>query len=137
MKKLILLVVFTLPLMAQAQPPEGQDWWACQSVESAGVRFKDGKWEITRFNHDERFVLIGDETNLVTLDSVGKVFGTSPEDINCEAWQNQVSCASIFGESFMFNIETARGCQVRLLGSTDADDKRDSVYVEPFECIKG
>ena len=137
MKKLILLVVFTLPLMGQAQPPEGQDWWACQSVESAGLHFEDGKWKLTWFNHDDRFILIGDETNLVTVDSVGKIFKTQPQYIECGVESSRVSCISVFGESFMFDIQTARGGTSNLTGSTVAGVRRDTIDVTPFECAKG
>ena len=110
MKKLILLVAFTLPLMAQAQPPEGKDWWACQSVKAGGLHWNNGQWKSTGFHHDERFILIGDDENVVTLESVGKVFGTRPDQIVCRLifHASRVSCISEFSETFVFDSTTVR-----------------------------
>ena len=60
MKKLIVLIICNLPLMGQAQPSEGQDWWACQSVASSGLTYEGGQWKPQNFAHNKRFILIGE-----------------------------------------------------------------------------
>ena len=71
MKKLIALLAVTLPLVGQAEPPEGQDWWACQSVAAGGLIWEKPSWRATRFNHDFRFILIG-VNNTITEASAAK-----------------------------------------------------------------
>ena len=139
MKKLILLIALTLPLMGQAQPPEGQDWWACQSVEAGGLIWKNGQWESTGFKHDDRFILIGDTGNIVTVESVGKIFGTKVEDIACVVGlrRDKVSCISEYGETFIFSRETNQGATGHIYGAINAGNDRDTVTVQPFECAKG
>ena len=140
MKKLILLIGLTLPLMGQAQPPEGQDWWACQSVESGGLIWKNGQWKSTGFNHDERFILIGDEENIVTLESIAKAIGAFPDWLVCNLWPraNTVSCISRSSETFVFDSAAAKGATGNMFGSMMLmKDYKDTLNITVFECAKG
>ena len=136
MKKLILLVVFTLPLIAQAQPPEGQDWWACQSIEKAGLNFEDGRWMPKKFKPDRRFILIaGDEG--ITKASASKAMDANEWGVFCSSSNvdGDIFCISHWvGVSLAFDKDTGKGAMSNILGGIY---NSDSLSVEPFECVKG
>ena len=142
MKKLIALLAVALPLVGQAQPPEGKEWWACQSVESGGLIWENGRWRATLFNHDERFVLIAEGGGL-TKASVAKAMDSPETALICsyENVQGNTFCVSRWtGISFAFNPETGLGAMGGILGAIyepSADGLRDSMSVTPFECAKG
>ena len=135
MKKLILLVVFTLPLMAQAQPPEGQDWWACQSIASAGLIYELGKWEATGFISEQKFILIADGDSLSTS-SVLKA-GIEPKPKCRVSTLGKISCTDTLGGSLLFNKALGRGAISQIYGGASDGDTRDTLSVTPFECTKG
>ena len=58
MKSLIAIAALLASMSVCAQRPEGQDWWACQSVAAAGLIREDNRWKTAAFNHDARFTLI-------------------------------------------------------------------------------
>ena len=142
MKKLVALLAVALPLMGQAQPPEGQDWWACQSVEYGGLKWENGKWKGTLFNHDKRFVLIAEDGGL-KKSSVAKAMDAYPEELICS---NQNVAGHIFclsewtGDSFGFDPQTGNGSIGGILGAVlepSANGSRDTLGVTAFECAKG
>ena len=142
MRLLISLITILLPLSASAQPPEGQDWWACQSVESAGLNWEDRQWKTTRFKSNERFILIAEGDGL-QKESVAKAMGTSTGAIECpEAMGLEFFTYCIdeyMGTSFAFHSKNGQGTIATIFGgvqSSDRDD-RDSLTVMPFECTKG
>ena len=139
MKKLIALLAFTLPLVGQAQPPEGQDWWACQSVAAAGLIREDNGWKTAAFNHDARFTLIADGDGLSTesaamaldvLHDVGRV--------SCEVDGLDVFCVSnLVGTSLTFRQDTGRGAIAETLSAAQRANSGTAVSVTAFECAKG
>ena len=137
MKKLILLVVFTLPLMAQAQPPEGQDWWACQSVQNAGLIYQSGAWESVYFSDELKFVLIADVSSLTT-ESVYKAGITTKAECRANPFTlGTVSCTDISGGHLFFDKRLGRGAISHIYGGAMDGDVRDTLSVTPFECAKG
>ena len=140
MRLLISLLTILLPLSASAQPPEGQDWWACQSVESAGLIWKDQRWNPSSFTYDERFILIAEGDGL-QKESVAKAMGVSASRLQCFAPYGVTNCLStIAAESFTFNPGSGEGAIGKIIGGAIHDRKkeyRDSLAVTPFECTKG
>ena len=138
MRLLIPLLTILLPLSASAQPPEGQDWWACQSVASAGLRWEDRQWKTTKFKHDERFILIAEGDGL-QKESVAKAMGTSIDSIECRKWLVTFCISEASGESLGFMPDTGNGAITSIFGGVQASGReiRDTVAVTPFECTKG
>ena len=142
MKKLILLVVFTLPLMAQAQPSEGQDWWACQEVQAAGLAWEGGNWVATGFEVSKRFLLVADGEGL-TQHSVSRAMDVNLDSVICTSdnAQGQTFCiCKLTGKSLGFDRRTGMGAMGNIFGALwepVQNDYRDSLDVAPFECVKG
>jgi hypothetical protein len=137
MKKLIALLAFTLPLVGQAQPPEGQDWWACQSVKAGGLHWKNGQWKTTGFNHDDRFILIS-QGQSITLESAAKAMDVG--EVSCSvSYSGKVTCVGKTGTTLMFSPETGNGGISELMGAVGSSDDqyRDTLSVLAFECAKG
>lgn len=139
MKKLILLVALALPLMGQAQPSEGQDWWACQAVQSAGLSWEDGRWEAARFRADNRFILVA-RGNGITTESAAKAMETNVGGVTCSSPNSagHVYCISNWvGTSLVFGTRTGNGAIAEILGGASDGDTKDTLSVDPFECVKG
>ena len=66
MKSLVAIAALLASMAVCAQRPEGEDWWACQSVAAAGLIREDSRWKTAAFNHDARFTLIADGDGLST-----------------------------------------------------------------------
>ena len=143
MKKLCLLLSLWLPLTSQSQPPEGQDWWACQSVARSGLTYENRKWQGSDFEHDKRFVLISDGENL-DAESVAKAMFVSlkPEDVICNPplFKRSISCysnTSAVAVSLHFDRKYGNGAIHFGDGGGKPGGYRDSLYVTAFECAKG
>ena len=145
MKKLILLIAMTLPLMGQAQPPEGAEWWACQAVASAGLNWEDRQWQPARFKPNKRFILVAGDDG-VSKASVAKALGMpSGGEIglicSSDNIANDTFCINNWtGQSFGFRPLTGKGALGGMTGAMmEPEDNgyRDSNYVTPFECVKG
>ena len=95
MKKIWTLILLVTPFMSQAQPPEGQDWWACQSVQAAGLVWEGGNWVATGFEVSGRFLLVADGEGL-TQHSVSRAMDVLPAALHSTAVQLvcQVRCCS-------------------------------------------
>lgn len=134
MKKLIALLAVALPLVGQAQPSEGQDWWACQTVENAGLIYRSGKWESTYFSGELKFILISDGNSLTT-ESVYKAGITV--DAECRSDFDTVTCFDMAGGQLIFDTTLAQGAISQIYGGLQGGDDRDTLHVKPFECAKG
>lgn len=139
MKKLIALLAVNLPLAGQAQPPEGQDWWACQSVKAGGLSWENQQWNSATFAHSKRFILIADGDGL-TPESIVKATGAiGSEFAECVDEGVGIYCITALGTSFGFNPATETGVITEIAGGVVGPmfDTRDTVSVMPFECAKG
>lgn len=141
MRLLIPFLTILLPLSASAQPPEGQDWWACQSLASAGLGWKDQQWKTEGYNHNERFILIAEGDGL-SKESVVKAMGSSERSIECRVETVNTYCFNFgSGTSFGFNPNTRAGAIGQIFGGIHifepGTDYRDSMLVVPFECVQG
>ena len=136
-KKLITALAILLPTSAVAQPDK--DWWACQPVESVGLKWEDGKWNVKAFEPDPLFVLMSDGEGVLTQDSVAEVFGKDPGNIKCSKMSTgHVSCANASGDSLYFDPNTANGGYSYMFGASQqqTDKIKDAVSVSAFECIR-
>ena len=134
MKKLIALLAVALPLMGQAQPPEGQDWWACQSVENAGLVYRSGKLESTYFSDEHKFILVADGNSL----KKGSLPDLLEMGVECRSnFFEAVVCSDELGGSLIFSPVTGQGAISTIFGGVMVGDKKDTLHVTPFECAKG
>lgn len=140
MKKLIALLAVTLPLVGQAQPPEGQDWWACQHVEAVGMRFDEGVTRPLFFEPDGPFVLVLSEdgkslTNETGANAMGRLSAT------CDPSDNLIlTCTSPYYSTLHFNKKLGYGAVVNMYGAVTKAVKpnpRNDSVLSYFECAKG
>ena len=142
MTKPLLAILLLLPLSGYTQPPEGQDWWACQSVASSGLQHDDGEWRATDFEHDYRFILIAEDESL-NRDSVAKAALPSSRGDNwsCNDFASSVTCYLDVGAllfSLSFDKTNGNGAMHVGDGSVGAPgDYPDRLIVTAFECAKG
>ena len=139
MKTIWTLIFLVTPWMAQAQPPEDKDWWACQSVENSGAIWEGGQWKPRTFKLNDRFILIGEGAG-VTKASVTKVLGVKESDLECQPaiLYGETYCfVWLTGTSFGFSAKTGNGAIGRIYGGLDDGAKRDTINVKAFECAKG
>lgn len=116
---------------------------ACQSDESAGLDWSNGRWEVTRFNPiPAKFILVQTGESL-TPKSVAKVFSAVeiPNSFmpSCrrDTGDDHVFCTDGFnsGQSLIFSFGTMKGSIAKLLGSISANQQsKDSVAVTTFTC---
>ena len=117
---------------------------ACQADESAGLDWKNGRWEIARFApKPAKFILVQTGDSL-SPESVGKVLievSEIPEHVmpSCrrDARDDHVVCIDGWGggNSLIFSFRTMKGSRAALLGSISANQKqKDSVSVTTFTC---
>ena len=139
MKSLIAIAALLASMSVCAQRPEGQDWWACQSVAAAGLIREDTGWKTATFNHDARFTLIADGDGLSTesaamaldvLHDVGRV--------SCEVDGEDIFCISnLVGTSLTFRQDTGRGAIAETLDAAQRGNSGTAVSIIAFECAKG
>ena len=138
MKSLIAIAALLASMSVCAQRPEGQDWWACQSVAAAGLIREDNLWKTAAFNHDALFTLIADGDGLSTesaamaldvLHDVGRV--------SCEVDGLDIFCISnLVGTSLTFRQDTGRGAIAETLSAAQRANSGTAVSIISFECAK-
>lgn len=133
MKKLLLTLVctavFSSPTIAQ------QITYACQYVESAGLKWDKGNWISARFMLSRPFFLFSVDGGLVQ-ESVSKAIGTQLGFFCNNVYRNVQTCSTLFGHSVVFNHVTYIGGVARLFGATHTSHKRDSLSISTFTCTK-
>jgi hypothetical protein len=114
---LILLcsVFFTSGAIAQNKP------LACQADAAGGLEWRNGKWEVTRYE-EQKFILVQTNENL-TKDSVAKALriGESPELVSCQK-NVTVTCSNSLGGHLLFDPKTLKGGIASLFGSISEVD---------------
>ena len=136
MKSLIAIAALLASMSVCAQPLEGEDWWACQSVAAAGLIREDNGWKPATFNHNARFTLIADGDGLLTesaamaldvLHDVGRV--------SCEVDGEDIFCISnLVGTSLTFRQDTGRGAIAETLSGAQRANSGTTVSITAFEC---
>ena len=82
--KLIAVAAMVLSTAAVAQPDK--DWWACQVVHSAGMKWENNQWVTTTFKGHSPFVLMSDGNGSLTKESVLKAVD------NASLQKSEVEC---------------------------------------------
>jgi hypothetical protein len=136
-KKIAIGLLFCAPTVAFAQT------FACQFTHSAGMAWRSGTWQPTKFKMDAPFFLKTLEGN-ITSESAAKVMGTKvPQTVSCHpSIANRVFCSTgtlpqyfASGTSLIFDTKTMRGAISEILGGiSDKQDYRDSLSVSAFVC---
>lgn len=113
--------------------------WACQGVESGGLVWRNGIWEVARFKT---------EPLLLTIDGATSKWkrGSDPErDATCTDMPVGfvVSCVdSVLGADLVvLNREQGLAAHSPVFGAVlpptpDASGERDAIYVAAFNCSK-
>lgn len=125
------------PAFAQNRP------LACQADESAGLDWKNGRWEVARFTpKPSKFILVQTGDSLTT-ESVAKIFSAveTPNSFmpSCrrDAGDDHVFCTDGYnsGQALIFSFRTMKGSITNLFGGISANQQqRDSVSVATFTC---
>jgi len=115
--------------IAQNQP------LACQTEAAAGLKWKDGRWQIRSFV-DRKFILVIYK-NALTIASVAKAMEASEVNVNCRI--NSIGdnvCSGSSGEFIYFSAATRKGGLAYLVGAAQGDQEqdRDTVTVRAFSC---
>lgn len=137
MKKLVTLFIATLLASSVSAQPD-KDWWACQVVESAGLKWQNGRWVSTPFEHDPPFVLMSDGNGGLTEESVAKAATVYEDLTTCLPPDiiGNVTCVAT-GQTLFFNTERGKGGISRLYGAVSETDNPDTLSIDPFTCTKG
>jgi len=133
-------VLLIAPAFAQNRP------LACQTDRSAGLDWKNGRWETTSFVPlPDKFILVLTEDSL-TPDSVIKVLDlTDPTKsialgfgptCKIKPTNGRIFCTSGYlnGTSLFFSPKTMKGAIARLFGGVDDENDRDDIAVSAFTC---
>lgn len=106
---------------------------ACQEDASAGLNWKNGKWETKTFA-TEKFILIQTEDNL-TRDSAAKALNNDyPNQVFCKSDNFRIGCQDGSGGNLYFDTRTLKGGISQIFGSIFTGSRRDSVTVSTFTC---
>ncbi len=130
-----LVAIALLPHRAIAQT------FACQYIVAAGLHWEAGRWESTRFRVRKPFFLKMDGDNLdhkVVADFFESFGPATSKEVRCTKGgiRSQHSCVDGFGTFMFFDDRTGTGGRAILNGSTELNEKRDSLSVAPFTCQK-
>jgi hypothetical protein len=129
-----LVTISLLPHRAIAQT------FACQYIDSAGLKWEGGRWKSTRFHTGKPFFLKMDGKNLdqkVVADFFDST-GAASQEVRCTKPRviGDHSCLDGFGTFMYFNEVTAIGGRAHLNGATSSTSDPDTLSVSPFTCQK-
>lgn len=123
-------VFFSAGVIAQNQP------LACQSDESAGLSWENGRWKVGSFV-PKKFILVQTNGGL-TNTSVANAFGASvgAENVRCgfNYSKTLITCNEPSGDSLIFNPQNLKGGIAKLFGTIMSGDTRDTPYLYAFSC---
>lgn len=123
---LVVCVFFITSTHAQNKP------LACQGDASAGLKWDNGKWNVTRFQTD-KFILVLKDTNL-DENSVSKVF-TDDLSVECKTgFKGKIRCLGSAGQVLFFDPSTMKGAFSFLFGGTLIGEPRDTLSIDAFSC---
>jgi hypothetical protein len=115
---------------------------ACQFTDSAGLLWRNGAWQVSKFKVGAPFFLKIESGN-VTPKSAAKVMVNNPDGVFCHASRgNRVFCSTgvipdqyALGTSLIFDTKTMKGAISEILGGIlQSQDYRDSLSVSAFTC---
>ncbi len=116
--------------------------FACQYLDSAGLDWKRGSWEVTRFKLREPFFLtLKKDAQELTFESTANLLGGVHTCITDVA--KVVTCMGVergyqsVGSFLLFDPNNMKGGMSFLTGSTANEERfKDSLIVTPFKCQK-
>ena len=128
----ICITVISGSVMAQ------NDTYACQYIKTAGLSWKNGKWNSDSFINDDPFFLSA-INNKLTSASVSKIFDGT--EVNCfekVTVSDSQTCATRFAELLIFNFKTMNGGVSNIYGSQvqSNQQRKDTLSVGAFTCTK-
>ena len=131
---IVIVVLMTWSGLAVAE----KQAFACQSLNAAGLIWKNSGWQTTEFHVQQPFVLVM-QGDTLTRESVARALGhNDPERTECQKTNEfgLISCADKTGRRLIFNPVNAHGGIATLYGATLSDSPRDTISVEAFTCQK-
>lgn len=133
---------FTAPAFAQAwkdAPVVGSQMvYACQFVESGGLDWENGRWNLTGFNKGSPFFLSANNGSIVPESTKIALNSPFPEIYCHPKFVGSVqTCSDGAGGSLVFSFLSLKGAVGRIFGGiSSAESQKDSLVVSPFVCTK-
>jgi len=153
-----LLSGLTLSIAVPAAPPEDNtnttskiqviSEKSCTSKMAGGLEWSDGRWAVRGYRPEGEFFLrvyvvdtfVGKNTWIPTSSSLHFERISEASKTHCGTHYNWVipsteplSCTR-FGETIIYDVKSERGAVAALFGSVSLEEKKDSLFVEPFTC---
>ena len=136
MRKALTLLIALLCInlaLAQNKP------LACQVDASAGLRWENGQWKVSKFV-DSRFILIMNGDTL-TKESVSRAMSGSGSvifsDVICKtnSFNKKIFCTDFGGYEISLDPQNLKGGMSRIWGATTAENSfKDAILVDAFTC---
>lgn len=116
--------------------------FACQYVETVGLDYESGAWQLKRFIPEAPFFInLTRDGKRIERDSAMNLLGVAYTCVSDN--KQKISCMGTeqgygdTGRYLIFNPRTLRGGVAQLLGSTEAPGSgTDSLAISPFVCQK-
>jgi hypothetical protein len=115
---------------------------------AGGLEWSDGRWAVRGYRPEGEFFLrvyvvdtfVGKNTWIPTSSSLHFERISEASKTHCGTHYNWVipsteplSCTR-FGETIIYDVKSERGAVAALFGSVSLEEKKDSLFVEPFIC---
>lgn len=117
--------------------------FACQYTDSAGLDWKNGRWQTTRFHTRNPFFLKlnGSDLDKKTVADFFSSSGASMAELHCQrhgVMKYYYSCLDGYGSFMFFDALTGKGGRSDIYGSAPmtSPELQDSLTVAPFTCQK-
>lgn len=111
--------------------------FACQYLESAGLGWESGQWQLRKTPIRQPFFLAIESGDL-NADSVAKLLRSHPKDIRCERHpvSGWFSCHNQLASFLFFNPKESQGgvSEIRGSGLPPASRGAHPMTVAPFTC---
>jgi hypothetical protein len=128
--------IATVTLLSVCGSAYGQaDVWACQEIESSGLKWANGKWESVSFEPKNYLLRIDGANSSYQEDgeTYPLVCEVSYVMARSTVYEN---CQGIVKETFLLNISNGLGSYMSALGGLFLETPRDSLVVSALQCTK-
>ena len=120
-------VFFSAGAIAQNKP------LACQSDATAGLKWKNGRWDTVTFN-GSKFILVQTKEGL-TKESAAKALRTPVvSGVLCKDVNPEIFCTDRSGGYLWFHPVNLKGGVSQLIGASMLGEKKDTLSVSAFSC---
>jgi hypothetical protein len=121
---------------------------SCTSKMAGGLEWSEGRWTVRGYRPDGEFFLrvyvvdtfVGKSTSIPMSTTLHFERISDARKTHCGTHYNWVipsseplSCTR-YGETIIYDVKSERGAVSALLGSVSLEEKKDSLFVEPFVC---